>query len=145
MYTYTFSSHTRLLGFTNIRTRLCGPGRTEKISHKNFPRSSPNFLMVISVRRRTRTYVSFSKQENPLGDGKHKGGHLVFENPALPIPENSKTKHPTLILNLDFKEKTHTDGSRGSHSVFRSPALPIPENPKAEHPTPNTQFKIVTY
>ena len=61
---------------------------------------------------------------------------MLFENPALPIPENSKAKHPTLILNPDFKEKTHTDGSGGSHSVFGSPALPIPENPKAEHPTP---------
>ena len=28
-----------------------------------------------------------------------RGGHLVFENPALSIPENSKAKHPTSILN----------------------------------------------
>ena len=60
---------------------------------------------------------------------------MVFENPALPIPENSKAKHPTSILNHNLK-KTHVDGSGGSHSVFGSPALPIPENPKAEHPTP---------
>ena len=45
------------------------------------------------------------KTRKLLKDRKREGGHLVFENPALSIPENSKAKHPTFNFESRFQRK----------------------------------------
>ena len=45
-----------------------------------------------------------------------RGDHLVFGNPALPIPENPKAKHPTsdeFCTKLDEKIKIHINWVMG--------------------------------
>ena len=80
-------------------------------------------------------FLKTRKQEDPPGSGTG-GGHLVFGNPALPIPENPKAKHPTPDKIKVQKKHPSRLGQRGSHLVFGSPPTQVPENPKAEHPTP---------
>ena len=82
----------------------------------------------------------FRKCALRVRSNRNTGGHLVFGNPALPIPENPKARHPTpmkIVNNFWLKEKEPLSiGAWGSHSVFGSPATQVSENPKAEHPTP---------
>ena len=100
---------------------------------------NPKILKLCWVKQLTRqsaTCSKFGKCSLTVHSSGNIGGHLVFGNPALPIPENPKARHPTSVkfcTNLDDYIPIET---WGSHSVFGSPATQVPENPKAEHPTP---------
>ena len=51
-----------------------------------------------------------------MHSGGNRGGHLVFGNPALPIPENPKAKHPTsdeFCTKFDEKRKKSPELGQG--------------------------------
>ena len=75
-------------------------------------------------------------REESLFSNRTLDGHLVFGNPALPVPENSKAEHSLQKINFLNTKFNLLTGSKSGHSVFGSPAAQVPENPKAEHPSP---------